>query len=66
MVVELNLSADCEAALQAVAHQTGQTVAETVNLAVINFVEQQDLDKWRAAAQQNIADHAETLRRLGE
>ncbi len=66
MVVELNLSADCETALQAVAHQTGQTVAETVNLAVINFVEQQNSALWLAEAERNMTIHAETLRRLGE
>ena len=66
MVVELDLSPDCEAALRAAAKQAGRTVGETVNLAVMDFVERQDLEEWRAAARQNIADHAETLRLLGE
>ncbi|MCY4273593.1 MAG: hypothetical protein OXF00_13235 [bacterium] len=66
MVVELDLSPDCEAALLAIAEQAGRTVDETINLAIQAFVEQQDLQEWRAAARQNIADHAETLRILGE
>ena len=66
MVVELDLSPDCEAALRSAAQQAGCTVDETVNLAVQAFIEQQDLEQWRAAARQNIADHAETLRLLGE
>ena len=41
MVVELDLSPDCEAALMAAAQQAGRTVDETVNLAVQAFVEQQ-------------------------
>ena len=66
MVVELDLSPDCEAALMAAAQQAGCTVDETVHLAVEAFVEQQELEQWRAAARQNVADHAETLRILGE
>ena len=44
MVVELDLSPDCEAALLAAAEQAGRTVDETVNLAVMDFVERQDLE----------------------
>ncbi len=66
MVVELDLSPDCEAALRAAAQQAGCTVDETARLAIEAFVEQQDLEQWRAAARQNVADHAETLRLLGE
>lgn len=48
MVVELDLSPDCEAALRAAAEQAGRTVDETVHLAIEAFVEQQDLEQWRA------------------
>ena len=66
MVVELDLSPDCEAALRAAAEQAGRTVDETVNLAVQAFVEQQNSAMWLAEAERNMAAHAETLRRLGE
>ena len=66
MVVELKLSPDCEAALRAAAQQAGRTVDETAHLAIEAFVEQQDLDQWRAEARRNMVVHAETLRRLGE
>ncbi len=66
MIVELDLSPDCEAALWAAVQQAGRTVDETVHLAIEAFVEQQDLDQWRAEAKRNMAIHAETLRRLGE
>lgn len=66
MVVELDLSPDCEAALRVAAQQAGRTVDETVNLAVQAFVEQQNSDKWFAEAERNMVVHAETLRRLGE
>lgn len=48
MVVELDLSPDCEAALRVAAEQAGRTVDETVHLAIEAFVEQQDLEQWRA------------------
>ncbi|MCY3636709.1 MAG: hypothetical protein OXH23_14010 [bacterium] len=66
MVVELDLSPDCEAALRAAAEQAGRTVDETVNLAVQAFVEQQNSALWLAEAERNMAVHSETLRRLGE
>ncbi len=66
MVVELDLSPDCEATLRSAAQQAGCTVDKTVHLAIEAFIEQQDLEQWRAAARQNVADHAETLRLLGE
>ena len=66
MVVELDLSPDCEAALRAAAQQAGRTVDETVHLAVEAFLEQQDSEQWRAEAKRNMVIHAETLRRLGE
>ena len=65
MVVELDLSPDCEAALMAAAKNTGRTVDETVHLAVQAFIEQQDTEQWRAEANRNMVIHAETLRRLG-
>jgi len=66
MVVELDLSPDCEAALRAAAEQSGRTVNATVNIAVQAFVEQQNSAMWLAEAERNMAVHAETLRRLGE
>ncbi len=66
MVVELDLSPDCEAALRSAAQQAGRTVDETVNLAVQAFVEQQNSAMWLAEAERNMTVHAETLRRLGE
>ena len=66
MVVELDLSPDCEAALLAAAQQAGCTVDETVNLAVQAFVEQQKDAIWLAEAKRNMTVHAEALRRLGE
>ncbi len=66
MVVELDLSPDCEAALMAAAKNAGRTVDEAVHLAVQAFIEQQDTEQWRAEAKRNMVIHAETLRRLGE
>lgn len=66
MVVELDLSPDCEAALLAAARQSGLTVDETVRMAVEAFVNQQDLDQWGTEAKRNVIIHAEALRRLGE
>lgn len=66
MVVELDLSPDCEAALMAAAQQAGRTVDETVYLAVQAFVEQQESATWLAEAKRNMTVHAEALRRLGE
>ncbi len=66
MVVELDLSPDCEAALVTAAQQSGLTVNETVRLAIEAFLEQQDSERWLAEAKRNMAIHAEALRRLGE
>ena len=66
MVVELDLSPDCEAALRAAAQQAGRTVDETVHLAIEAFVEQQESAVWLAEAKRNMTVHAEALRRLGE
>ena len=66
MVVELDLSPDCEAALRTAAQQSGLTVDETVRLAIEVFLEQQDSERWRAEAKRNMTVHAEALRRLGE
>ena len=66
MVVELDLSPDCEAALRAAAQQAGRTVDETVNLAVQAFLEQQESAVWLAEAKRNMTVHTEALRRLGE
>lgn len=66
MVVELDLSPDCEAVLLTAAQQSGLTVNEVVRLAVEAFVEQQELDRWLAEAKRNMTVHAEALRRLGE
>lgn len=66
MVVELDLSPDCEAALVTAAQRSGLTVDETVRLAVEAFLEQQDSERWRTEAKRNMAIHAEALRRLGE
>ena len=65
MVVKLDLSPDCEAALMAVAKNAGRTVDETVHLAVQAFIEQQNAEQWRAEAKRNMVIHAETLRCLG-
>ncbi len=66
MVVELDLSPDCEAALVTAAQQSGLTVNETVRLAIEAFLEQQDSERWLAEAKRNMTAHAEALRRLGE
>lgn len=66
MLVELDLSADCEGALLTAAQKLGLTVDETVRLAVEAFIEQQDSERWRTEAKRNMAIHAEALRRLGK
>ena len=66
MVVELDISPDCEAALRTAAHQSGLTVDEAVRLAVEAFLEQQDSELWRAETKRNMVIHAEALRRLGQ
>ena len=59
MVVELDLSPDCEAALLGASQQASRTVDETVHLAVQAFIEQQDLTKWSAEAKRNMVTQEE-------
>ncbi|MXZ84060.1 MAG: hypothetical protein F4Z02_00170 [Acidimicrobiia bacterium] len=66
MVVELDLSPDCEAALMAAATKAGLAVEEIVHRIVIAFLEQQRSTSWLAEAERNLAVHAEALHRLGE
>lgn len=66
MVVELDLSPGCEAALMAAAEQAGLTVEEIVHRIVVTFLEQQRSASWLAGAERSLAVHAETLHRLGE
>jgi len=66
VVVELDLSPDCEAALMAAATKAGLTVEEMAHRIVMTFLEQQKSSSWLTEAERNMAVHAETLYRLGE
>lgn len=51
MVVELDLSPDCEAALMAAATKAGLAVEEIVHRIVMAFLEQQRSTSWLAEAE---------------